>query len=496
MFKHLAVKKSLILLVAALMCVAVLLAACSEKPFTPNFDAPANNLEVGSNGGVAVTYGEWIYYVNGYESSVNADNTYANVNDDPRVGSVVRIKAADLADILKINDDDTLTSSQRTEKIAAEVRTHTQVVVPRFYFSGNTTTAELNGIYIFNNRLYILTPNDQLTAGGNPQTTQAVLMSYDLNGANEQRHFTFTSNAAQIWLYEHNNTVMATYLMDNQLHVLNVATGVDTALVDSEGENETVSSVTFDISQNSLGQCVIFLDSDGSICKLAKGATEKTVVIDNSTEDGEDARFTYTISSVANGFVYYTKADTENSSLDGTVLYYVNTNAADGNYTEKVALATANVTATGWKENNVVIVRQNDRGYYGLYIVKSQTGATVTLLQPGYNKDSITINKIDGDNLIYTAGGVTYIKKLSDFVENGEVVGNSEQETLLGTPYATSWSTNPSVGWAVPDIVTVGEHTYMFTLGTGSVTVVEFDAVKKTNGTSTTLTLTAEPDED
>ncbi|MCH5152310.1 MAG: hypothetical protein J1F65_06665, partial [Clostridiales bacterium] len=63
MFKHKTVKKSLILLVAALMCVAVLLAACSEKPFTPVTKPDSD--EIDSNGGIAVRYGEWIYYVNG-----------------------------------------------------------------------------------------------------------------------------------------------------------------------------------------------------------------------------------------------------------------------------------------------------------------------------------------------------------------------------------------------------------------------------------------------
>ena len=483
MFTHKTVKKSLILLVAALLCVAVFLSACSEKPHQP-VTKPATSAPE-SNGGIAVKYGDYIYYVNGYESSVNADNTYADTTETPRIGSVLRIKIEKLEEILGVHDKDELTSSQKTEEIAKLVRDYAEIVIPRIYYSANTTTARFNGIYIFNDRIYILTPNDQLTAGGNSQTNQLALMSYDLGGGDEQRHFTFTNNAAQIWLYQKDSAVMATYLMDSKLHVLKLGAtekqSVDTLITD--GEDETVSTFFFDEA----GQSMYYLNGDGSICKLAMGATEAEVIIDNSTAEGEDeSTLTYTIKFVNNGYVYFTVADSQNSSLNNVVLYYVNTaSKTEGKYEQKTALNSANVTATAWKENKVVIVRQNDKGYYGLYIIETagETIGETCLLKPGYNKDSITINKIVGDDLYYTAGGVTYVKDLEHF-----------ESDKLGTPYATAMATSPT-GWALPDLVQVtsGEKvtTYMFTLGTGSVTVVKFDPIEKKNSTSTLLTLTA-----
>lgn len=498
MYKNTTVKKSLILLVAALLAVAVLLSACGPKPFK-GVTKPSSTTDVDSNGGIAVRYGEWIYYVNGYESSANAENTYVDTTDAPRVGSIVRIKAAEIANILAIHDED-MTSSEKTKAIAKAVAEKAETVVPRIYYTANTSTATLNGIYIFNDRIYILTPNDQLTAGGNSRTNESVLMSYDLGGGNEQRHYTFTNNSAQIKLYVAEGKVMATYLMSNQLHVLTLGEtekdAVDTLIAGGEDGEATVSSVNFNVEDR-----VYFIDSNGSICQLLYGQTKEQIVV----KDVEDWKISYTISSVNGEYVYYTVAYENNSAIDGAVLYYANgeqsaENAAaaeESAYARNVALETANITAYGWKADSVVIVRQNGRGYFGLYILAHKEGKVeeIQVLKPGFNSNSITINKIEGNDLYYTAGGVTYIKDLNEFIG-----GDNDEGTMsLGTPYAASWSMSPSSGtWAAPDLVkvktTVDEKedviTYMFTLGTGTVSVVKFDPVKKTNSTSAALTLT------
>lgn len=503
MSKHLAVKKSLILLVAALLVVTVFLTACNNKPH-PTVTIPTGS--VGNNGGVAVTYGEWIYYVNGYQSDVNAENTYVDTTDAPRIGSVVRIKAADLADILAIREKD-LTETEKTKQIAAEVNKRVQIVIPQIYYSGNTdsATAQFNGIHIFGDRIYILTPNDQLTPGGNPQTSQAVLMSYDLGGGNPQRHFTFTSNSAQIWLYDDPNAsshkVMATYLLANQLHVLTVGKtekeSEDKIVAGGEDGTKTVSSVKFDKS----GNCVFFINSDGAICKLNQGSTAEEVIVANEIPEGKDASpITYTIVSANNGSVYYTVADSDNTSVNGTKLYYADSEhkltSLEGE--RAVALNTTKYPFFGWRGDKIVIVNDSD-DLHGLYINVSPDGkGTIQVLQPGYNKYSITINNIEGDLLYYTANNVTYVKDLSKFVKDGEVVANEEEEILKGDVYAYSLSTTPTVGWALADRVevTVGEakHVYVFSLASGSVSVVEFDSVKKTNSTATTLTKTASED--
>ena len=480
MNRHKTVKKSLILLVAVLMCVAVFLAACGEKPFKPNFTAPTGG-KVDSNGGIAVQYGEWIYYVNGYESSASATNTYVDTNAAPRVGSVVRIKAADIQGILDINDDDKLSSSEKTKAIAKAVAEKTEIVVPNIYYSANTTNAAINGIYIFQDRLYILTPNDRLTAGGSTQTNQSVLMSYDLAGGNPQRHFTFSNNNAQVWLYEKAGKVMATYFMNGKLFVLEVANDEKSVSTEITGEEETISEVKYDEA----GNCLFFIDGDGSVCKLTLGDKEKKVIINNKLEGDEKSTKKYTIKSVNNGYVYYTVADTDNSDLDNVVLYYINTNT-DGE--PQVSLDTADVTANGWKDGKVVVVRQTSNGYYGLYLLTQQDGKNPTcLLLPGYNESSIEIWKIVGDDLYYSAGGVMYRKDLS------AIESEEKYEERFGEAYATSSISSTST-WALPDRIVVGDSIYVFSFGTGSVSVVKFDPEKKSDSASTLFTKTVVED--
>ena len=487
MNRHTTVKKSLILLVAVIMCLAVLLTACNGKTFKRNFDAPKGG-EVKSNGGIAVQYGEWIYYVNGYESNASADNTYVNTNDSPRVGSVVRIKASDIPAILAINDDDDLTPTQRSKAIAKAVDEKTQIVVPHIYYSNNTATHSINGIYIFNDRLYMLTPNDKLTAGGASQTNQSVLMSFDLAGEHPQRHFTFESNNARIWLYEKEGKVMATYYMNSKLYALELTDSNKSQVKEITGEEETVAAINYDEAAN----CLFFVDGDGSICKLEMGAKEKKVIIDNTAgEDGEKSSITYTIASVNAGYVYYTQANSNNSDVDNIVLYYVNTNVS-GEYKSEVALNTTqlNSTPVAWKDGKVVTLKP-DGNYTGLELITSADCTQRTLLlKPGFNESSLTINKIVGDELYYTAGGVMYVKNLNEF--------DSED---YGTAYGTSTLTS-TTGWSTPDrlVVTIdGEtHVYVFSLGANTVSVVEFNKETKKDSTSAAFTkiVIVEEDED
>ena len=483
MYKHTTVKKSLILLVAMLLVVAVVLSACGPKAHKP-VTIPNSTEDIDSNGGIAVRYGEWIYYVNGYQSSASAENTYVDTTNAPRIGSIVRIKADQVVEAVKRSEDEDKTSAVKTKEIAELVRENAEIVIPRIYYTANTTNTALNGLWIFDNRIYILTPNDQLTAGGNSQTSQMVLMSYNLGGGEEQRHYTFTSNSAQVWLYKQGTSLMATYVMSNELHVLTIgATEKDSndTLVTTEGsETNTVSSVNFDRVYGS----VFYLDANGSICKLEKGATEPTVLVKNDSKEGDTNTITYTIKSVCNGFVYYTKADTNNSSVNDVVLYY--TDVAVTEDTASVALNTSDVSKLqGYKDGKVVIVRSRTDGYYGLYIVDKDTvNNPKCLLKPGYNKNDITINKIEGDLLYYTVNSVTYIKNLTE-------VENEGYDTKFGTTYAYGLTTG-STGWSTPDIVDIGGVSYMFTLSSNSVSVVKFNAEKKTNSSpATVLTLTA-----
>ena len=507
------VKKFVILLVALLMCATVVFAACSNENFTsvsvPDKATPE------SNGGIAVVYGEWLYYVNGYTADVSAENTYSDdVLDAPRIGSVVRIRLSEIETILAINDDKDLNSSQRTEKIAKAIRGDSEVcnelkikgaqtVIPKIYYSGNTTTTQFTGIYIFNDRIYVTTPSDELTANGEPKTSELTLMSFNLGGGDKKEHYTFTNNAAQIWFKQVDGKLWATYLMDNILHTLDVASGKDTVVTKEYGKlthiDNTVSSVNWDNIEDK--EAVFFIDEFGSICKLPVGKTEYTVIVENDTykqhgDHIEAGKTQYTIKFVNDGVVYYTIVTGTDASTDNLELYC----ATDAAHKDITALPTTSVSVTAWKEGAFIITdteKTEDKTYYTICVVTSETGedgkvkyVITDLLPCGMYDNSITINKIEGNMLYYTTENVYYVVDLSGWeqLEKGQFL---ESEALAKNIASTT-------GWAAPDFINVktsdGVLHYIISASTDVVTLTKFDPSDiKATTVSIALTLTPVP---
>ncbi len=453
------IKKSLFTLVVLLMLALVVFSACDgATAFTP-VTMPSTG-EVTSNGGIAVQYGDYIYYVNGYQGSSSAENTYTNTI---RTGAIVRVKLADLETIINAYDKE-LSTTENTEAIANLVSKKVELVVPNFYYSANTTNTSLAGLYIFNNRIYITTPNQELTAGGNTQYDQLVLTSYALDGSDVKQHYTFSSSSLSIMLSSVGNDVYATYVTDSDLHSINVATGEDTTIV------EEISSVNYDATNNT----IFYLDEDGNICKFVAGATEGTTLVVAQDD------ITYTISSISNGYVYYTQANSLDSSLDGKTTYYAPYTCALG---ENVVLhATPSSTYLGYGAKMVTTETEEITGSNGVnkyHIYTTYVDADGKTQKDYIIKNgqySFTLNKIVGDTLYYTANSVSYTLDLA---------------TANATPlaYAHSLSTTAQ-SWAMPEVI--GEYTFTLT-SSGTVNVVKYLGDK--NSTTFDLTL-VEPEED
>lgn len=511
------VNKIVILLVALLMCVTVVFAACNKDEFKP-VSKPKSG-EVLGNGGIAVVYGEWLYYVNGYTSDVSADNTYSDsVKTAPRTGSVVRIRLSDIEKLFAINDDKDLTSSSaKAEAIASAVRAGdkdreikgAETVVPKVYYSGNSTTTQFTGIHIFNNRIYVTTPSDELTANGDPMTEQLQLMSFDLGGGDRKVHYTFTSNSAQIWLTEVNKKVVATYLMENVLHTLDVASGKDTVVtLDYSSKlkhiNNTVSGVNWDVT-GSDNDAVFFVDEFGSICKLQAGSKKYVVLLENDTyklhnHDGnkeiEAGDKVYTVKFVNNGTVYYTLKNGKNDPAADTILYQVSSETDSG----EVALPTSSLSLKVWKDNKFVTTdsyKSGEKTFYSICIVDGTTYEKTPLLEYGENDSTITINKIEGDNLYYTANSISYVLNLEEVEKKV-----AEQGKPIDSGTALAKNLASSNGWAAPDYIDFTlkvddvdtDFHYVISLSSGTVTLTKFNPEDlKANAVSIALTLTAKP---
>lgn len=470
MFRNTSIKKMLICLVALMMLATVVFAACNGSTFKPTAEIPTGSVVESTNGGIAVQYGDYIYYVNGL-ASATTENTYENV--DARTGAICRIKVADLDELFEVYNSTTITSSSdRTKEIARLVAENAELVIPKIYFT-SATTANLNGIYIYNDRIYIATPEDQLTAGGNTQTSKQVLMSFKLNGSDMQRHYVFDKNTVQIMYDVIDGKLVATCVLDNVLSMLDVNGGVSTEIV------KEISNATFDIA----GRNVFFTDKDGSICLYKAGASEHKVLVDNSVEEGEDAStVTYTIKSVNNGNVYYTKSDSElDSDLNGIELFRASESDKD------VVILTSKSFPDkfyGYGDKIVYVDSDSksdpDTTLYGIFIADKTLENPQVVLSPIENGTDITFNRLEGNILYYTVNSVSYSVDLSD--SNSHPVA-----------YAKSLSSSAQ-GWALPDVL----DNYVFTLtSSGTVTVVKFNAEKLTNTSSVNVTVVPpEKDED
>lgn len=459
MFKHKSTKLTICLVIAVLMVASLMLTACDGAAFEPVTMPPEAAPE--GNGGNAVKYGDYIYYVNGYQSSSSAENTYTKIN--ARTGAIARIRVEDLESLFEVyNDSKFTTSTARTDEIARIVADKAEIVVPKFYYSGNTTSTQINGIYIFNGRLYMLTPNDGTTAGGSPLTSQTVLTSFKLDGSNEQRHYVFTNNAAQVMLNVVNDKLVATYIMDAVVGCVDVEKGTEIAKI------EKTTSARIDVA----GKAVFYLNEDGAICKLNAGDADAKTLVAND----KDSHITYTISNVNDGYVYYTEANSTNSAINGMRVYYANEATAQNN-TEaenRIALKAEAPSANwfGYGEYIVKTISDEVHGVslYGISLLTSNNGDTSkTIVAPIQNSDSITFNRIEGSMLYYTSNSVAYMVDLSK--DDG--------------PVAIGKSLSSSSGWSVPDIL--GE--YVITLSSGSVSAVKFNAKDKENSSSVTLTI-------
>lgn len=499
MFRNTSMKKHLVLLAALLLCATLVFAACSETPFKP-VTAPESVTAEG-NGGIAVKYGEWLYYINGYQSDVNATNTYtADVLDSPRLGSVVRIKLSDIAALFKIQDDTNKTSTEKSEEIEQYVRDHAETVVPKFYYSGNTTTTQFTGLYIFGDRLYITTPNTDLTSNGDALTNQLWLTSYALNGDGEKQHFKFTDNTAQICLVEKGGKVYATYLMSSKLYYLDVEAGTSKEVtVNGEDKASKVDNSYTSVTWDYAGKCVFFIDKMYNICKLDFGAEKYDVILQNEDQENikihddednphvEQGKISYTISSVNNGYVWYTKANSDNSDASGVELFWAN---AEKN-NQPAGYASSLSGFKGWKEDKVIKTftqKQDDGTFYGIQVVDKGNVKT-EILSPAYNDQSITIDRIEGDTLYYTANSVKFTLNLAEAFADQD----SKKE---GTPYAKSLPS--TAGWAAPDFVDDGETHYIIsTSSSGTLSIVRFDPSNRDKSqTSISLLLKAKPAEE
>ncbi len=451
MFKKLTIKKLTLCAVALMMCLATVLTACgSTDTYTPNLTMPASK-QVTSNGGPAVLCGEYIYYVNGYQSSSSVEPTYVK---PATLGNIVRVKKADIDAIfaeLALNKDGVTTTTIASD-VADAMRekaelVSTDVVYSAFSASSSATTTA--GLYIFGDYIYYTTPNQHLAANGSKLTTQLVLKRCKLDGTASEELVVLENNSATMQFVEKDGAVYAIYVDGDALYCVEAKADAKATEV-STG----VSTPYFD------GANVYYM-ADGKIMYYTLGSEAKEMKVEPAVKD-ENVEYTYTVKAVNNGYVYYTYTASPSEFAFNKVYY----TTADENVNGVAYESTTDLsTLYFYKTNAIKVISATAQGktVYGIELRDSQGTVTKTLIDERNNDKTITINKIEGNSLIYTMDSVTYKQNLDNLESSAEAIAYS-----LGTT---------NTGWAMPDMV--GE--YVFTISSSAVNVVKFDAEKKAN---------------
>ena len=446
---------------------AFALAGCKGDYVGDKLDGYVSEAEVSSNGGFAVTKGDYVYFINGVEE-YTAENEFGKVTK----GALMRISKTDL----------------KAGKNTA------QVVVPQLFVSGNYNS----GIYIYGDRVYYATPTTNKGLTGETKNEYMDLKSAKLDGSETMKDFyaQVSSNSANYRFVEQDGVVYCLYEDGGVLKSFNTKTEKESVLV-APMEGETVTyyydnvnlesgnvyytrSVRQDIDTDNYSDasynqlyCVNvsataeLVSKDGKVGyktsngneylfnkafleaenKEAKDNKEETVPydfkkyetmpyvnlgelvldgigknIEKVTQYNEDAAskadsntvdgYKYTVSHVANGGVYFTR--TEVTFPDNTNLYFVankNSSAADWNTVKGNANVEVVSKDSSVATNKLVYLYSETDGHTYFYInakgelCKENGDTTVKMVRGGLSADSDTLWKVEGDYLYYYGAG-------------------------------------------------------------------------------------------
>lgn len=292
-------KKRLLIFILLVALVMALTACAPDYKWGPLDTSAADNSPLLSNGGSVVSYKGYIYFINGTTSTYEAENVFGEVV----YGSVCRIAASKL-DTVKENDFGT---DEYAEALGAEV------LAPKAVFSSNTSDARLNGIYIFNDRLFYTTPSDTLASDGSVRNTMLDIMSVKLDGTDTKRVYTLGSNSLSVGMFETDGDAYALFVDgDKNLVSLNLFDGTETKVdekVTSSAVDMQSGSIVYtkDVITEKENQGTEITANYNELYVVKAGQTASAKIMTGQHADGQDVSYDFDVSiaSASDGFVYF-----------------------------------------------------------------------------------------------------------------------------------------------------------------------------------------------
>ena len=285
------------LLLALVLLIGCLFVACTENTKQEAFETSNVYTAVSSNGGTAVQYGNYLYFVNGYAGSA-ALNTFGSVH----TGAICRVE-------LKKDGDGNLYYDHNTFA----------VIVPKNIYGTDTTNA---GIYIVDGYIYYHTTSVDKNSKREYKTDEGVLMRTSLDGSKSEEIKAFSDNAT-VFRVADNYIVYVTKDEDSvtTLHAIKLS-DLSESVVESNNVIAYNFSDNYVVYTTTNTERAVNASSD-YLVKLFDFSTGTTSVllssdIYNGNKDGY--LYTTTIKSIQETadsiYLFYTKDDNSTNDID------------------------------------------------------------------------------------------------------------------------------------------------------------------------------------
>lgn len=356
------------------------------------------------NGGMVVTRGDYVYFVNGYSSY----KVYTTKNLDKKftVGGLYRAKVNDNAE-LTYNEDGSLANAEQ--------------------LSSGLAGFESTSLYVFGNYIYYTTPTAEVNKKGDLKTAKLDFYRVNINGGKAERVYRSSSNATNID-FEYYYADGSVYLMINENGTLRRVKGYgdfNVNVVDRGIETIVLHRDTDDVFESDSYKNIFYTktNTDGAVeiynYNIAKNKNEYKATTYYETCELVDYRF---------GHLYYKAKSSEYPNftcyyrVDATKNAIMNLAGSEGQFEDKL---TADDSYTDFyfldNETDGYIAQSSDKTYYLAYGSGSELEATPIA------DSKLEIMAIKNNYIYFKSGND--IKRINYY--NFKTKGDKTQESVL-----------------------------------------------------------------
>lgn len=431
-------KKFIPVLVMMLFATIALFAGCASKTPTPNSSDP-----VYGNGGLSVIKGDYIYYVNGYESNETTKSSHANKEGQVKISSIY---------VAKIQNGVLSDKRQLVSKVGG---------------------FEYSDLYVFGDKLYFLTPNTRKDDTGEIRSDIITLCSIKLDGSHLTEIFTPTQYssgafamkeiAGRVYAFVYDGTTISQIELSNNNRVTTIAENVTSF---ATSRDKTCYSENAQKSlDSSLDGLVFYSRSRNEQEGLNEGVGGNImefydIVLGKKTIISSNINTTTKVTNVEGGRLFYTKGDSY-YSMDGSFSNEIRHTyvAVDGFtplgkgegseelgilikydskfYLQKLtdsvlpaeALSEDSLEIIACDQDKIIVKDSNSK----ILSISSKDKSTTTLFEPADEQTIGSKFDFDGRYLILLGSVTDYNSNYAYIVDTFNAAGGQTEATQIGT---------------------------------------------------------------